>query len=438
MLDFLLVLCSHRGVMPETIGCIERMKRSKLVFYTAVYAGDALLSRNRSIACSHFVENDWSPYMIFLDDDIIFENRHLERIHQDLTEGYDIVGGCYAVRDGTQLASYGWDGLMDGKVKEVEYLATGFMGISRKALMKIRDDLKLPLLNPNDWAKCWPFFECGRKTDRKGDPIYISEDWDFCEKAREAGIKTYLDTSVQLGHLGLKKYTVQDVVDRQVTDNEKQKGLMEQDNLIELLAEFLHEDKAVIIQHFKENPSNKIGELFKESGLSLMDFYKKGNSWLLYDLAVFNCSDEYKTRKLPAAEGLGIKKVLDFGCGIGTASIFMAKEANKVYGYDVCQKMIDFCNFRKDKLGLVNVEFSTILPEEDFDTIMAIDVFEHIPNLKEVLIDLGKRVKSGTRLCHMDSFKHDIPVHIDHKEHIDEWLEEAGFVKYDAFRAIKK
>ncbi len=207
--------------MPETIGCLERMKRSKLLFYTAVYAGDALLSRNRSIACSHFIENDWSPYMIFLDDDIIFENRHLEKIHQDMVDGYDIVGGCYAVRDGTQLASYGWDGLMDGKVKEVEYLATGFMGITRKALLQIKDKLELPLLNPNDWAKCYPFFECGRCTDRKGDPIYISEDWDFCEKARKTGIKTYIDTSVQVGHLGLKKYTIQDVLDHQKQEQEK-------------------------------------------------------------------------------------------------------------------------------------------------------------------------------------------------------------------------
>ncbi len=221
MLDFLLVLCSHRGVMPETIGCLERMKRSKLLFYTAVYAGDALLSRNRSIACSHFIENDWSPYMIFLDDDIIFENRHLEKIHQNMVDGYDIVGGCYAVRDGSQLASYGWDGIMDGKVKEVEYLATGFMGITRKALLQIKDKLELPLLNPNDWAKCYPFFECGRYTERKGDPIYISEDWDFCEKARKAGMKTHIDTSVQVGHLGLKTYTIQDVLERQKQEQNK-------------------------------------------------------------------------------------------------------------------------------------------------------------------------------------------------------------------------
>ncbi len=439
MIDLLIVLCSHRGVMPETIGCLERLKLSKLRFYTAVYAGDALLSRNRSIACSHFIENEWSPYMIFLDDDIYFETRHIEKIHQDMVDGYDIVGGCYAVRDGSQLSSFGWDGLLDGKVKEVEYLATGFMGITRKALLQIKDKLELPLLNPNDWAKCYPFFECGRKTDRKGDPIYISEDWDFCEKARKSGIKTYIDTSVQLGHLGLKKYTVDDVVKIQTAEGQKQEGLLEQDRLLELLAEFLGEDKATAIQHLRENPSSKVGDMYKESGLSLTDFYKKGNNWLLYDLCQFNNSDKYKEHKLPATHGLGIKKALDFGCGIGTASLYMAKEADKVYGYDICQKMIDFCNFRKDKLGIKNVEFSTTLPDlSEVDTIMALDVLEHIPDLKEVLIDLGKRVKSGTRFCHIDSFKQDIPIHIDHSDHIDEWLEEAGFVKYDSFRAIKK
>ncbi len=216
MINFELTLCSHRGAAPETIGCIERFRLStKLIYYLAVYAGDALLSRNRSIACSHFLENNFAPYMVFLDDDIIFTANHLEKIHQDLSDGYDIVGGAYPVRDGSQLASFGWGGqvVFDASIQEIEYLATGFMGISRRALIKIRDELKLPLLNPNDWSKCYPFFECGRCTERKGDPIYISEDWDFCEKARKVGLKVYLDTAVQVNHLGSKQYGIADIME---------------------------------------------------------------------------------------------------------------------------------------------------------------------------------------------------------------------------------
>ena len=439
MLDFLLVMPSYRAPMPETMTSIEVFRiKSRLRYVEVIYARDALVARCRSIACSRFLKDNLAPYMVFLDDDIVFEPQHLEKLYQDLVDGYDIVAGLYPVRDGTALACAGYGNKLriDKSIREEEYPATGFMGISRRALLQIRDKLQLPLLNENGWPECWPFFECTRGKTAENVPIYISEDWDFCTKARKAGLKTYLDTSIHLGHVGHKVWTVGDVVENEAIKQDDAR----KNALVSMLAEFLGEDEKVTIRHLNENPLKKIGEIYKESGLTLPEYYRKGNNWLLYDLLIFNSTDDYEKRKLAAAKGLSTGNVLDFGCGIGTASFFMAKTAKQVYGYDICQKMIDFCNFRKDRMGIANVEFHTTLPDDlsGFDLIMAVDVFEHLPDLHKTILELGKKVKSGTRLYHIDSFKHDIPVHIDHSDHIDQWLEEAGFTKYDTLRAIKK
>lgn len=42
--------------------------------------------------------------------------------------------------------------------------------------------------------------------------MLISEDWEFCRKAQEVGIKTYADTSILLGHIGKRTFVIDDAV----------------------------------------------------------------------------------------------------------------------------------------------------------------------------------------------------------------------------------
>jgi len=197
---------AYDKIMAQTSWCVEKAHLKGLnVFMWGINGGDALIGRTRSVAASNFLEHGPAEYMIFVDSDIVFEPEDLHRLHQNLVKGFDLVGGCYVVKDGSQLASFGWNGqvTLDGTIQEIEYLATGFMGISRKLLEKMRDELNLPQLHANEPAtKCWPFFESGAQYDRADGRIYISEDWDFCEKARKVGVKCYLDTAIRLGHIG--------------------------------------------------------------------------------------------------------------------------------------------------------------------------------------------------------------------------------------------
>jgi AmiR/NasT family two-component response regulator len=51
--------------------------------------------------------------------------------------------------------------------------------------------------------------------EREAEGIFLSEDYAFCENARKVGVKAYIDTGIQLGHIGEYVYTLKDVVEHQ-------------------------------------------------------------------------------------------------------------------------------------------------------------------------------------------------------------------------------
>ncbi len=237
MKDFILNVCSHRGIDPDTATCIEFSHQELGNSFLTIYdSGDAWLDRMRSVAATRFMEREWANYLIFLDDDICFEPRDLKKIYEDLTLGYELVGGAYPVRNGTQLASRGFGELgaihLNGNIQEVQFLATGFMGIAKTLLKRMQVQLDLPRMHIGEWCESYPFFvfDYGLN-ERTGEKMLFSEDWDFCEKARKAGAKVYLDTSVQVAHVGRRLWSVRDVliasIKRQAERERQEKGRMD-------------------------------------------------------------------------------------------------------------------------------------------------------------------------------------------------------------------
>lgn len=234
------VICTPTGesVKATTIDCVERARAAYLgegkYFPWTLTRGDGR-ARSRCIMASTMLQN-WSeiPYLIFLDSDIIFEVKDLKRLHTDLQAGYDLIGGIFAVRGGTHLASYNKDinanGIkLNGDIMKFEYVATGFMGISMRLLRKMVDEIPLPLLHPNS-MKFWPFFEDKAFPERDGEGIYLSEDYAFCERARQVGVDSYVDTSIQLGHIGEYDYRLQDVLNYQKANNAREQAKKQAEN----------------------------------------------------------------------------------------------------------------------------------------------------------------------------------------------------------------
>jgi len=443
-LKYVISTICRDSVKAKTVECMENAKWALagqgIAFYWNTPYGDGK-ARSRSIAASKFLEHTPdATCLLFIDSDILFKPEDVSRIFQDVENGYDLIGGIFAVRGGTQTSSFGIGGKanLDGKIHEYEYIASGFMAISANLLRRIRDETPLPLLHPND-LKFYPFFEEKQYPDRAGEGIFLSEDYDFCEKARAIGVKPYVDTSVQLGHLGEYTYTLHDIIRNQEISKEKdivanQKRLV---NLRSDLAEFTSQSIPQVEQRLMYTREN-MGNRWRDRKGSLMDFYTD-NDECLYDSANFNLSHEYPRERLSPLVKLTKETIFDIGCGIGTADIMLTEQGNKVTGYEINKQSLDFCNFLKRKYN-IPVDFtSDFALDESFSVVLAIDVLEHIEDLGDFLVMLGGKMKAGARLYHFDSFTPAVhhPQHFDHSGEIVDYLEKAGFTIKNDVWAIK-
>lgn len=152
-----------------------------------------------------------------------------------------------------------------------------------------------------------------------------------------------------------------------------------------------------------------------------------GNDTYLYDLVDFNGTASYFKYRLAPIASVHEGRILDIGCGIGTATFLLAEE-NTVTGYDINERLIDFCEFRKERYNLSG-QFTTELPDFSiFSHIIAIDTLEHIEDLRGFISKMGECSK-GTMFYHYDCFNNqDVsPMHFDHSSEIDSFLKDAGF-----------
>ncbi len=126
----------------------------------------------------------------------------MTRLVEAVNAGHDIIGGGYLLGNGKSFALKPWNdtAVPDGTIQEIEYISTGFLGITRKAFNQIQKNLGLPMLHKGLGRECYPFFESGIDLTGRHD-FYVSEDWDFCDKARDAGLKVYWHSGVLVGHL---------------------------------------------------------------------------------------------------------------------------------------------------------------------------------------------------------------------------------------------
>ena len=79
--------------------------------------------------------------------------------------------------------------------------------ISREILQKVADSIGLARFDSNTWI--YPFFMPMVHPDYDGTPMYLTLDFAFSQRVRDAGFKVFLDSRIILGHMGSKMYAVQ-------------------------------------------------------------------------------------------------------------------------------------------------------------------------------------------------------------------------------------
>jgi 2-polyprenyl-3-methyl-5-hydroxy-6-metoxy-1,4-benzoquinol methylase len=264
----------------------------------------------------------------------------------------------------------------------------------------------------------------------------VGTDVHLCNQLREAGVKIFVDTSIELGHQGdgevitsrtIPKYSrVLGQVNERLWEDLKARYAM---NDIQLESEVIKASSGTS----RADEWNKVP---RETWESVRDYYVQGGDWQILNMAAYNLkydqARDWAINDIDRTVKPG-STVVDVGCGIGYTSIAIA-ERNKmnVISMDIeGTPTLEFLRWRIKKHSLEDkvkvVGFYNPIPDdlkEPADLILMISVFDHLWDPKGMLEWLTRNTKqNGYLLC--DTWrnikKHDEPQHI---------------IKYDPHRII--
>lgn len=411
---------------------------------------DALITRARAQAATVFLEMpSMGDVLVFLDDDISFGPEALPLLIRSCLERESIACGLYVVRSTTDphpacalLPGQRVEIRAPGDLTKIQWGATGFMAIHRKVIERMAETLPYVFSGPR-WF--YPFFDT--LITEEGE--YLSEDFAFCERAKDLGFDTWLHTGIKLRHEGTRSYGIEDLeadAFRQTVTLTVNEGGPDETHLVEDLCGFLSKTRKEVVEWLRsENGRLPLSEEWlarnPQTPEDVLRFYEETQGYLL-DLAQFNLNPRYWSRILPAMKATG--KVLDFGAGLGTLSLQLASARNDVTYVDPGRHVAGFAAWRFAHRGLEIPMFSRldqVSGDGSFDAIVATDVLEHIhpQAIGEVAAEFARLLKPNGQLIHVSDFHQDEGIE-QHYETEALWTEhlQAAFDKESEVRWRKK
>jgi len=154
--------------------------------------------------------------LFWIDADVIFDPEDVDRFR---SHNLPIVGGIYAQRVAAGgIASFWTEGFhkekqfvvgKGGGLMETLYTGTGFLYTKAEVYPKIQKHWDLPECNRKLGAPLVPYF-MPFWIELEGEYRCLVDDYSFCERARQAGYKIMVDTTIRLWHLGKYRYGWED------------------------------------------------------------------------------------------------------------------------------------------------------------------------------------------------------------------------------------
>jgi SAM-dependent methyltransferase len=146
----------------------------------------------------------------------------------------------------------------------------------------------------------------------------------------------------------------------------------------------------------------------------IVRFYQTAEAYI-WELMAWNASAsrqrhwnalERVAKEFPA--NAGFARVLDFGCGVGGDSLFLARRGYRVTLMDVDGPAFRFAQHRFARRGLegrfITSSSSVPQPESIYDVIICFDVFEHLPDPVAAARSLVKSLRRGGLLVQVATF----------------------------------
>ena len=182
---------TNRQFHPQTVLSLANLiAHSKLDYFITIPTEGYNCAENRNFIVAKAIK-EGCTHIFFSDDDMIYAPDTLEKL---LADDKDIVGGFYNARHLPTALIIGYQGEMtDEEAKgrkelfECNALGGGALLVKTEVFKKITS----------------PFF--GYKWHDNG-MVEMSNDWYFCEKAKEAGYKVWANPLLELKHCGTYEF----------------------------------------------------------------------------------------------------------------------------------------------------------------------------------------------------------------------------------------
>ncbi|MDR7542945.1 MAG: class I SAM-dependent methyltransferase [Armatimonadota bacterium] len=104
----------------------------------------------------------------------------------------------------------------------------------------------------------------------------------------------------------------------------------------------------------------------------------------------------------------GWRRVLDFGCGVGTDALYLATQGYDVTLVDVPGPTFEFAKHRFRRRGLsarfIESRSPLFLPDRVYDVVVCFDVFEHLPDPLTVARKLVDSLRIGGLMLQQGNF----------------------------------
>jgi hypothetical protein len=146
-------------------------------------------------------------YLFSVDDDVFLAPDTITRL---LEEDKDVVAGIYRLGQDAPVAAVrlpndgpSWNDIMKkGLLAPAIYVSTGCMMIRRNVVEGMIEKYpelhyKRNVTGDRAWALYQPFIY---------KEEYLSEDWAYCQRAKDAGFEVWVHGGVKCGHMKKKLY----------------------------------------------------------------------------------------------------------------------------------------------------------------------------------------------------------------------------------------
>lgn len=432
-------VCAWRFIEPDTNRClISALLTGR---YIAMEQwNDAAIDRARGCAATEFLRHtspDDTDVLVFIDSDMIFSLEDLDKIVSLARDKVGIAIGAYPVRrgDAPWLALVPLEGNAvlsfnaESPPIEVKYGATGFMAIHREVLKAVADTM--PLCT-GAGAPFWPVF-LPLIVDENGTNHYLSEDWSFCHRARDLGFPVWLDQTVKLGHIGNYVYSVKDLMQAQDTSSDREAVVGD-------LAGYLEKDPWEVVSLLRDENMVPIWDkraavwrkMDPDGPDSVSAYYRRDDIDSVLDLAQLNSQPAYWQSAASLLRCSG--KVVDFGGGIGSITLALARRGVAVTYVDLPSPQRTFAEWRFKKHGFASVQVASNLEGlADQDYVVSIDTIEHIhpKALPKLAKQLYAVLREGGECLTINDFgrgsNSGLPMHYDTEAEFGAAMADAGF-----------